>query len=326
MNSTKPHEELKFSCPGCGQHLACEASCAGTVIRCPACALDFAVPSLAPTAQPPAEPCEPPAPPIERACPSCGIALPADAVLCVQCGYNFTRSKVISTYLSALRGAFALLLRRLFWVAAVAAVVIGALVLRSGPKPPPPPPPSPSVLKAVSGGAGFYDFVVAFHPHLLNFAARKSVEGRANVSDADKVMARRAYSNLSACIFCTHSVSMIRRLQIISVYDSATRRNRAFDTKSLSAVADWLELHVRDMQRVGNLTPGELAYLRVPCDEAIAIARGKGAGASMSERARRRAVVAWLEQEQERVKLWIQAYLAKPDASRPAPGSGRVSP
>ena len=152
MNSAKPTDELKFSCPRCGQHLACEASCAGTVIRCPACALDFAAPSLAPTAQPPAQPYQTPTLPGACACPNCGSALPADAVLCVQCGYKFARGKGISTYVSARPGAFAPLLRRLLWVTAAAIVLIGAFVLWSSSKLPAPPPPSPSVLRA--GGPG----------------------------------------------------------------------------------------------------------------------------------------------------------------------------
>ena len=337
MNSAKPTDELKFSCPRCGQHLACEAGCAGTVIRCPACALDFAAPSLAPTAQPPAQPYQTPTLPGACACPNCGSALPADAVLCVQCGYKFARGKGISTYVSARPGAFAPLLRRLLWVTAAAIVLIGAFVLWSSSKLPAPPPPSPSVLRARGPGtvkewvdgegkthqyvlkAGdkedpyepFYDFVVGnpelTSPALFNFRYLRAI----------RTSQRIAFFEYSPSGELTDELGR-----------HVAGRTRHFDTKSLSAVADWLELYVAEMQRRYHyFTPGEWAYLRVPFDEAIPIARGKGVGASMSETARRRAVVAWLEQEPKRVKLWTQAYLARWEARNgPLPKTPGAAP
>ena len=80
-------------------------------------------------------------------------------------------------------------------------------------------------------------------------------------------------------------------------------------------------------RRYHYFTPGEWAYLRVPFDEVIPIARGKGVGASMSETARRRGVVAWLEQEPKRVKLWTQTYLARWEARNgPLPKTPGAAP
>src|ERR1051325_6353490 len=45
--------ELKFACPGCGQHISCDELWGGHTIQCPACKQDLRVP-LPPAAAPPA--------------------------------------------------------------------------------------------------------------------------------------------------------------------------------------------------------------------------------------------------------------------------------
>ena len=37
-------DSLKFSCPGCGQHIECEVTYGGMVIPCPSCSAQMQVP------------------------------------------------------------------------------------------------------------------------------------------------------------------------------------------------------------------------------------------------------------------------------------------
>jgi hypothetical protein len=76
--------EVKFSCPGCGQHISCDAALGGQQIACPSCQAAMVVPGGAPAAPEPA--------PI-RSCPSCGAAVHDEAVICTQCGLNLQTGK-----------------------------------------------------------------------------------------------------------------------------------------------------------------------------------------------------------------------------------------
>lgn len=76
---------IKFSCPGCGQHIECDAGYAGTQVNCPACQAAMVVPGT------PASAPAPTAATIRAAsttCPTCHAALPAGAIICTSCGYN----------------------------------------------------------------------------------------------------------------------------------------------------------------------------------------------------------------------------------------------
>src|SRR5437867_13292076 len=44
--------ELKFACPGCGQHIACDELWGGHTIQCPTCKQDLRVPQAFPAAAP----------------------------------------------------------------------------------------------------------------------------------------------------------------------------------------------------------------------------------------------------------------------------------
>jgi hypothetical protein len=101
--------EIKFSCPGCEQHLEADQSYAGTQIACPTCQVPFTIPdNIIVTAAPPpvraparvlavassAGHLVPSAPQQEAsACPSCGVGMARGALLCVQCGYNLSTKK-----------------------------------------------------------------------------------------------------------------------------------------------------------------------------------------------------------------------------------------
>ncbi len=73
--------EMKFSCPGCGQHISCDTSYAGKEIACPACQARMVVPGEAPAAASEVRVSA-------NACPGCGAAVAAGAVLCTNCGLN----------------------------------------------------------------------------------------------------------------------------------------------------------------------------------------------------------------------------------------------
>src|SRR5688500_1043431 len=113
MSSNSP----KFTCASCGKEFRWKPEIAGRKAKCK-CGQTLTVPAAPPApkvAEPPPEPnpldwpdepaadygaadyaAAPPAPaPSGPACPSCGAGLPANAVLCVNCGYNLkTRKKV----------------------------------------------------------------------------------------------------------------------------------------------------------------------------------------------------------------------------------------
>jgi hypothetical protein len=79
---------IKFSCPGCGQHIECDAGIAGTQVHCPVCQVAMVVPGTALTATLPP-------PSTGPVCPGCGAALATGAVLCTSCGMNLRTGKRI---------------------------------------------------------------------------------------------------------------------------------------------------------------------------------------------------------------------------------------
>ncbi len=85
----------------CGKRLRVAAELAGKRVKCPACKGVIAVPALAAAAAvpagaaaaaPAASPSPAPAPVGEKECATCLATVPANAVLCVQCGHDFRKS------------------------------------------------------------------------------------------------------------------------------------------------------------------------------------------------------------------------------------------
>jgi hypothetical protein len=92
MASTDP----KFACPACGKQYKWKPEMAGRTAKC-ACGAKLTVPATAPVAA--SAPSSAPAPAPSktgRACPNCKSALPAGAVLCVNCGYNLKTGQTLS--------------------------------------------------------------------------------------------------------------------------------------------------------------------------------------------------------------------------------------
>lgn len=112
-------DRITARCP-CGAKLKIPAAAAGRKVRCPKCKEVLTVPDLAAvgeTIEPAAEPADSPAeslsvfqelvdqertaaansspdvPRMQVACPGCGAAIPGNAALCVQCGYNLETGK-----------------------------------------------------------------------------------------------------------------------------------------------------------------------------------------------------------------------------------------
>ncbi len=112
-------DRITVPCP-CGAKLKIPAAAAGRKVRCPKCKEVFTVPDLpavGETIEPAAEPADSPAeslsvfqelvdqertaaansspdlPRMQVACPGCGAAIPGNAALCVQCGYNLETGK-----------------------------------------------------------------------------------------------------------------------------------------------------------------------------------------------------------------------------------------
>jgi DNA-directed RNA polymerase subunit RPC12/RpoP len=121
-------DDPKFSCAACGKEYRWKPELAGRKAKC-ACGAAIVVPAERPAAGPAPAPLKPPAappvaPPAARAvpapdaalpppappptpapevkpspgaaCPSCGAPLAANAVLCVNCGYNLKTGKTLS--------------------------------------------------------------------------------------------------------------------------------------------------------------------------------------------------------------------------------------
>ncbi len=89
---------IQFQCSQCGQTMQAEDKHQGQKVRCSGCNNIVAIPVLTvPTVQ------AAPQPPLtmvtspDMYCPSCGGPLPAQAVLCVNCGYNRKTGKYLQT-------------------------------------------------------------------------------------------------------------------------------------------------------------------------------------------------------------------------------------
>ncbi len=80
---------IRFRCP-CGKLLEADEGTEGRRTKCPACQLIQSIPAQEPTGigleLASAKPSSPP--PQGSTCPNCGKPLAAEALLCVQCGYN----------------------------------------------------------------------------------------------------------------------------------------------------------------------------------------------------------------------------------------------
>jgi hypothetical protein len=100
----------RFSCPACGKSYRWKPEFAGRSAKC-ACGAKLVVPSDAPSTPaaagiPLAPETKQPATPqritpttqadAENKCPSCSASLAADAILCVNCGYNLKTGKKLS--------------------------------------------------------------------------------------------------------------------------------------------------------------------------------------------------------------------------------------
>lgn len=86
---------ISFNCPGCQQPIEAPDEMAGQVAQCPACAQEIVIPQsdsdedidLVADEQ------------SDNVCSSCGAAMEADAILCVQCGFHAGLGKKIDTVL-----------------------------------------------------------------------------------------------------------------------------------------------------------------------------------------------------------------------------------
>jgi hypothetical protein len=92
----------------CQQQFDAPDNLAGKTVKCPKCASPIVIPSraVAMAARPVAPPISPIASLLDEAgvkqrsvtgCPSCGAAFPPDAVLCVECGFNFRTGRKMET-------------------------------------------------------------------------------------------------------------------------------------------------------------------------------------------------------------------------------------
>jgi len=70
--------DIKFSCPACGQHIACDAQCGGMQIKCPDCQNDVIIPEVEAQAAP--QPAQRSPGPLRVTVPSSPIAPPPPAV------------------------------------------------------------------------------------------------------------------------------------------------------------------------------------------------------------------------------------------------------
>ena len=86
--------DISFACPNCKQVLEAPDDMAGQVVECPACQQQMTIPGAEAAAPQEAEEA-----PASDKCPSCGTAMEADAVLCLQCGFHTKLGKKINTSL-----------------------------------------------------------------------------------------------------------------------------------------------------------------------------------------------------------------------------------
>lgn len=100
---------MKFPCPKCQKVLTARDDQAGARVKCPHCGVVLQVPGRAPVQSGAARPAAPqattPPPAPQRVCPGCGSAVPATAVLCAQCGYDFRPGAAVLRPLAARKRA-----------------------------------------------------------------------------------------------------------------------------------------------------------------------------------------------------------------------------
>jgi phage FluMu protein Com len=92
--------KVQFTCEHCGKVLAADDQHAGKQGKCPQCAGVFTIPTAPAGEETNAEADQVDQGTVEsgpKACPSCGAAADAEAVICVSCGYNFKTGKQLST-------------------------------------------------------------------------------------------------------------------------------------------------------------------------------------------------------------------------------------
>jgi DNA-directed RNA polymerase subunit RPC12/RpoP len=87
--------DISFACPRCTQILEAPDDMVGEVVECPACQHSLTIPGPETAARQEAGE----TPEAASKCPSCGTAMEADAVLCVDCGFHIKLGKKISTSL-----------------------------------------------------------------------------------------------------------------------------------------------------------------------------------------------------------------------------------
>ncbi|MBA4388023.1 MAG: hypothetical protein C0404_08585 [Verrucomicrobia bacterium] len=86
--------DFVFQCPHCDQSLEGSDELFGKTIACPACNGQIEIPFPDASEETPPGTGEKPA---GRSCVGCGVALEADAVICVQCGTNQLTGKKLET-------------------------------------------------------------------------------------------------------------------------------------------------------------------------------------------------------------------------------------
>jgi hypothetical protein len=73
---------MDFTCPTCQAELSVPDESAGQTEACPGCGAMLTIPARATS---------------PRACPSCGVSVAGDAVLCISCGFDFRSGQTIQS-------------------------------------------------------------------------------------------------------------------------------------------------------------------------------------------------------------------------------------
>lgn len=78
--------DITFNCPACQQQCEAPPELMGAVVNCPSCQKQMCVPSAS---APSGYSSQPSTGPATKVCPSCGITVRNDFVICLGCGLNF---------------------------------------------------------------------------------------------------------------------------------------------------------------------------------------------------------------------------------------------
>jgi ribosomal protein L40E len=76
--------DINFICPACGKNLVVDRAGIGMEVNCPNCNVRLTIPAATSALKEVVRP---------HLCPSCGAVLAPDAVVCIQCGYDFLIGK-----------------------------------------------------------------------------------------------------------------------------------------------------------------------------------------------------------------------------------------